>query len=53
MGKDLEKQGRWKRNHYQFAGKDNSGSLCEERRRRGNLIFFDFIMNQIASLRSQ
>jgi hypothetical protein len=30
---------------YQVAEKLDSGSLCEERKRRGNLISFDFIMN--------
>ena len=38
---------------YQFAEIFNSGSQCEERKRRGILIVFDFIMNEIASLRSQ
>jgi hypothetical protein len=28
-------------------------NLAEERKRRGNLKMFDFIMNEIASLRSQ
>jgi hypothetical protein len=34
-----------------FAEKLNSGGHCEERKRRGNLIMLDFIMNKIASLR--
>ena len=40
-------------NKGRVAEKPNSGGHCEERKRRGNLIFFDFIMNRIASLRSQ
>jgi hypothetical protein len=36
-----------------FAEKLNSGSHCEERERRGNLMTSDFIMNKVASLRSQ
>jgi len=39
---------------YQFAEKLNSGSHREESREaRDNLKMFDFIMNEIASLRSQ
>jgi hypothetical protein len=38
---------------YQVAEKLNSASHGEERKRRGNLKMFDFIMNGIASLRSQ
>jgi hypothetical protein len=38
---------------WQFTEKLDSGSHCEERERRGNLIMLDFIMDEIASLRSQ
>jgi hypothetical protein len=44
---------RFKSGSKQDVEKLNSGSHCEERKRRGNLKMFDFIMNEIASLRSQ
>jgi hypothetical protein len=39
--------------HYQAAEKLNCASHGEERKRRGNLKVFDFIVTGIASLRSQ
>jgi hypothetical protein len=35
------------------CGKIKSSQSLRERKRRGNLIFFDFIIFEIASLRSQ